>query len=140
MTSPRYPVSVEIPVAWGDMDSFGHVNNTVYLRWCETARIAYFERVGLLEKMKVQRLGPILARATLDFRLPVVYPDTVIASASAVKLGNTSFSLAYRIESRAQGALVAEGDSVVVMVDYDRGAKVPLDDALRSAVAALEQT
>ena len=42
---PVEPVSVQIPVAWGDMDAFGHVNNTVYLRWFETARIAFFRAV-----------------------------------------------------------------------------------------------
>lgn len=38
-------ISIEIPVAWGDMDAFAHVNNTVYLRWFESARIAFFEQV-----------------------------------------------------------------------------------------------
>jgi acyl-CoA thioester hydrolase len=134
----RFPVEVEIPVAWGDMDSFGHVNNTVYLRWCETARISYFERVGLISRMESTRVGPILARATVDFRAPVRYPDTVVASASATRLGTTSFTLSYKIHSRAQATLVAEGDSVVVLVDYARGGKVPLDDGLRAAIQALE--
>ena len=40
-----YPVTVEIPVAWGDMDAYGHVNNTMYFRYFETARIAYFYRL-----------------------------------------------------------------------------------------------
>src|SRR4051812_27249954 len=58
----RAMVTVEIPVAWGDMDAFGHVNNTVYFRWFESARIAYFEKIGLNERMKRDKKGPILAR------------------------------------------------------------------------------
>src|SRR5687767_1167703 len=54
-------VTVEIPVQWGDMDAFGHVNNTVYFRWFESARIAYFEKIGLNERMRRDRKGPILA-------------------------------------------------------------------------------
>ena len=42
-----YPVALEVPVAWGDVDAFGHVNNTIYFRWFESARMAHFERVGL---------------------------------------------------------------------------------------------
>ena len=42
-----FQVQVEIPVQWGDMDAAGHVNNVTYLRWCESARIAYFEKVDI---------------------------------------------------------------------------------------------
>ena len=37
-----FPVTVEVPVAWGDMDALGHVNNAVYFRYFETARIRFF--------------------------------------------------------------------------------------------------
>jgi acyl-CoA thioester hydrolase len=135
----RWPVTVEIPVAWGDMDAFGHVNNAVYLRWFETARIAWFERVGLIERMKAERVGPILARAGVDYRRPVVYPDTVRVAATVTKLGRTSFVMAYRAESGAQGgAVVAEGETVIVMLDYRTGDKVPLDEPLRARIAEVE--
>ena len=54
-----YPVQLEIPVAWGDMDAFGHVNNTVYLRWFESARIAFFERISI-RASRPEKVGPIL--------------------------------------------------------------------------------
>lgn len=134
----RWPVHLEVPVAWGDMDAFGHVNNTVYLRWCESARIAYFERTGLLARMKDRAEGPILARASVDYRRPVVYPATVRVHATTTRLGTTSVTMAYRIELVASGEVVAEGESVIVQVDYETGAKVPLDDELRARVLALE--
>ena len=46
----RYPVSIVIPVAWGDMDAFQHVNNVTYGRWLESARIAYFRRIGFMSQ------------------------------------------------------------------------------------------
>lgn len=135
----RFPVTVEIPVAWGDMDAFGHVNNAVYLRWFETARIAYFERTGLIERMKREGVGPILARATVDFRLPLRYPDTVRAAARVASFGKTSFVMSYRVTSAANaGATAAEGEGVVVLVDYANGGKVALDDATRRAIEAVE--
>jgi acyl-CoA thioester hydrolase len=133
----RFPVTVEIPVQWGDMDAFGHVNNTVYLRWFESARIAYFERLKL--GGSGSGVGPILARATVDYRIPLRYPDTIRASATVVKLGNTSFTMNYRVTSSANaGTVAAEGEGVIVLVDYAKGGKVPLDDELRGKIGELE--
>ncbi len=135
-----WPVSVRgVPVAWGDMDAFGHVNNTVYLRWFETARIAYFEAIGLTDRMKVSGTGPILARATCDFRLPLAYPDAVDALATVTKLGNTSFIMGYQVRSRRHdGALAAAGEGVIVMYDYAANGSVPLSPELSARIRALE--
>lgn len=133
-----WPVRLQLPVAWGEMDAFQHVNNTVYLRWFESARIVYFERVGLLERMQRERVGPILARATADFRRPVTFPDTVEVSTTVTRVGRTSFVMAYRIRSERQGgAVVAEGEGVIVMLDYRNGQRVEVDAELRARIAAL---
>jgi acyl-CoA thioester hydrolase len=136
----RWPVQLEIPVAWGDMDAFGHVNNTVFLRWCESARIAYFERTGMLEQMRQSGVGPILARATVDFRRPVVFPAKVRAHATISQIGTTSMVMNYRVELLPELERVADGESVIVMVDYKSGGKVPVDASLRERVQALEAT
>jgi acyl-CoA thioester hydrolase len=132
----RWPVSLQLPVQWGDMDSFQHVNNVAYLRWFESARIAYFERAGLMDGMPA--IGPILARQTIDYRIPLVYPDMLLAAATATRLGTTSFGMGLRLTSGRQGKLAAEGEAVVVMVDYRVNRKVPLGDALRARIEALE--
>ncbi len=73
----RYPVWVSIPVAWGEMDAFEHVNNVAYARWVETARVAYFTRLGLMCPRRPDGVGPILARLAIDYGRPISYPDTV---------------------------------------------------------------
>ena len=105
-----WPVSVQLPVQWGDLDAFQHVNNVVYLRWFESARIAYFEQTGVLEGMP--GVGPILARQTIDYRVPLLYPDSLLASATVTKIGNSSFTMGMRIESATQGRIAAEGEMV----------------------------
>ncbi len=137
-----FPVTIEIPVAWGDMDAFGHVNNTAYLRWCESARIAYFDRCGVIKTMTERGVGPILAQATVKYVLPLKYPDVVKASASVRKVGNSSFTMEYRITSRAnRDETAATGEAVMVMVDYrGSGGKVPVDAELRQTISALEGT
>jgi acyl-CoA thioester hydrolase len=140
-SEPIWPVTLNLPVAWGEMDAFSHVNNTVYLRWFESARIAYFVKAGMLERRNDDGVGPILARAAIDFRRPVTFPDRISVSARVPELRNTSFSMVYRITSEGHGgAIVAEGDSVVVMINYRTGEKVPLSDQLRQMIAGLEAT
>ena len=134
----RWPVQLDVAVQWGDMDAFGHVNNTVYLRWCESARIAYFEKLALTTKGQRSNQGPILARAAVDYRRPVVYPATVRVKGTVSKLGNTSVVMLYRMELVPSGELVAEGESVIVLIDYVTGAKVPLSAELRQKIEALE--
>ncbi len=135
----RFPVSIEFPVHWSEMDAFAHVNNAIYLRWFESARIAYFEQIAVAQKLETGGERPILAKATVEFRRPVTYPDLIRVSSTVLRLGNTSFVMGYQAFSRAQnGALVAEGESVVVMLDATLGQKVTLSDELRRKIAALE--
>lgn len=136
----RWPVSIQVPVAWGDMDAFAHVNNTVYLRWFESARIAYFERTGLIERMQREQVGPILARTTIDYRVPLTYPDRVQVQATVSRLGTSSFTMKYRVRSEAKKAIAAEGEGVIVLIDYRSGGKVALDEQVRRAIQALEAT
>lgn len=138
MALGSFPVKVEHRVAWGEMDAFGHVNNANYLRWFESARIAYFERVAVSVGAKdASPWIPILGRATVDFRKPVSYPDTVTVEASVVKFGTTSFTMAYRAVSAALG-LAAEGEAIVVLLDPATGAKTPIPAELRAAIEQLE--
>ena len=73
----EYPVVLSQDVIWGDMDAFGHINNTVYFRYFEDARIAYFDKIGVHEQKKQFDTGPILARTHCNFRLPLDYPDRI---------------------------------------------------------------
>jgi acyl-CoA thioester hydrolase len=133
----RYPVRIEHVVAWGEMDAFGHVNNTNYLRWFESARIAYFEAVAISLGAGDQRPWvPILARATIDFRKPVSFPDTVSVEAAVSRFGTTSFTMAYRAVSQKLG-LAAEGEAVVVLLD-PQGQKTPVPPSLREAIERLQ--
>ena len=118
-----------------------HQNNTVFLRWFETARIAYLERVGIHAAVERDAVGPILARQSIDYRLPVTYPDRVRVATTVTRLGTRSFVMAFRITSRNEpDQVAAEGEGVVVMLDYGRGQTVPLGEALRAAILAFEAT
>lgn len=130
--SGPHSVSLSAVVAWGDMDALGHVNNTIYLRWFESARILWWERLDQDAALYAEGVGPILARTTIDYRRPVKYPDTIEVRVTTQRVGGKSVTLGYRVTSTAQGGtVVAEGETVVVLFDYKRGEAIAIDPALR---------
>lgn len=134
--SASHPLAIELPVQWGDQDAFGHVNNVVHFRWMESARMAYFARLDLA--MTNDGVGPILASIKCDFRRQLNYPDTVRISASVTRIGRTSLTMAHRVFSLQQQAFVSEGDSVIVMFDYQAQQPTPVSDAIRARIDAWE--
>jgi acyl-CoA thioester hydrolase len=132
-----YPVVLALPVQWGEQDAFGHVNNTVYFRWCESARLVYLERAGLASRLKADSVGPILAHIGCDFRKPVVYPDSVEVGSRITRIGRSSFEMDHLVVSAKLG-VVAEARSTLVVYNYAASRSVPLPGALRAAIEALE--
>jgi acyl-CoA thioester hydrolase len=133
-----FPIVVKIPVQWGDQDAFGHVNNTVPHRWFESARIELFGRIGLLELKEEQRIGPILAATSCDYRRQINFPDTVQVGIRVARIGRTSIALAHTIVSEAQQAVVAEGTSTTVVFDYAARKPHAVPESVRQAIAALD--
>ena len=133
-----FPVVIAWPVQWGDQDSFGHVNNTVLFRWFESGRIAYFERLGLGRVTPGEGLGPILATINCNFRRQLNYPDTVHIGTRVTKIGNSSLTIAHAVFSERLQLLAADGDSVVVILDYGAQKPARVPDEVRSTIATLE--
>jgi acyl-CoA thioester hydrolase len=134
----QFPVVIAVAVQWGDQDAFGHVNNTVPLRWFESARVAYNSRVGLLQLYEAERIGPILAALTCDYRRQITFPDTVHVGVRVVRIGRSSLGMEHVVTSENQGAIVAEGTATAVVFDYRLNQSHPVPAAVRHAIGALE--
>lgn len=134
----EFPVRVEIPVAWGEMDAFGHVNNVVYFRYFESARIACFAALEYMDLMRETGIGPILAETSCRFRLPLEYPDTVTVGARISEIGEDSFLMHYVVVSRRHERVAAEGTGRIVSFDYENKCKAPLQPELRERLAGLQ--
>jgi acyl-CoA thioester hydrolase len=142
MTHPdlaAFPVVVTLDVAWGDMDSFAHVNNVVYFRYFENARVPYLDRVGWMRAMHETGRGPIVARTSARYRKPVRYPDRLHVGARVIDHQADRVTFEYRLVSERWNAVAAEGQAVVVSYDYRAGAKCPIPDAVSAAIRQLEQ-
>jgi acyl-CoA thioester hydrolase len=133
-----FPVVIRWPVQWGDMDAFQHVNNTVFFRWFESARIAYTMRIGLKGMMETERVGPILASMSCDYCRPLVYPDTVLIGSRVTRIGRTSLVMEHALVSVDLRAIAAEGRSTIVVFDYAANKPTPVPDAIRKKIDELE--
>jgi len=134
-----FPVVIERPVAWGEMDAFQHVNNIIYFRYFESARICYFEQVGLLRLMDETGIGPILASTHCRFRIPLAYPDTVSIGAKITEIGEDRFTMHYRVASHRHQKIAAEGDGILVTYNYRENRKVSVPETLRKSIEAMER-
>jgi len=133
-----FPVVESRPVQWGEQDSFGHVNHAVYFRWYETARIAYAERVGLMELQKNEGIGSILASVSCDYRRQLRYPDVVHSAVRVIRIGRTSLTMEHKLISQEGSALAAEGRATLVAFDYKTNETRRVPDSVRRAIEELE--
>lgn len=133
-----YPVIVTIPVAWGEMDVFGHVNNIVYFRYFESARIAYLDAIGFRGVAGAAGPGPILASTHCRFRRALEYPDTVRVGARACDILADRFTMEYSIVSDTSGSIAADGGGVIVAYDYVASRKIDIPAVVRARITALE--
>jgi acyl-CoA thioester hydrolase len=134
---------VAIDVRFADTDAMGHVNNAVYLTYCETARIRYWSDVTG-EPLAARHHGAeslILAEARITYRAQVFHTDFVTVETRASRIGRSSFVLEHRLTACEPGGaprLVALSESVLVRYDYTLGRAAELDEPFVAAIEAFE--
>jgi len=134
-----YPVSLEIPVRFRDLDGIGHVNNAVFSTFLESARIRYWERLfPEVRAGDLSQVTMILARAEIDFRGQIAYGETVRIVTRCSRIGTKSFDLVYRIESADGERLYAEARTVQAAFDYGAQRTVPVSPDLRRRIEEIE--
>ena len=122
-----------IPMRWGDMDAYGHVNNTVYFRFMEQARVEWCEEVGV--EVRPGGLGPVIINASCTFLIPINYPATVVLRMYAGEPGRSSVMTWYELGVEGDERIYAEGSSKVVWMDPRTGKSVPLPEDIRAKVS-----
>jgi acyl-CoA thioester hydrolase len=132
-----FKIKVEIPIAWGDMDSFKHVNNTKVFKFFETARIKYFEETGFIETMEKDSIGPILASTSAKFIKPLFYPDTVTVGTRITSIEPTQFIMEYIVESKSKG-IAALGEAKMVVYNYKSSERTTLPDIVRNKMREID--
>jgi acyl-CoA thioester hydrolase len=134
----NFPIVIETPIAWGEMDAYQHVNNIVYFRWFESARIAYLDAINFRDPAAHDGIGPILHSTRARFRRALTYPDTVLVGARVTELSPDMVTMEYRIVSRRINELAADGIAVVVPFNYTLGQRAQLPAAVAERIRSLD--
>ena len=130
-----YSFIIQGRVEWADMDAFQHVNNTIYFRYFERLRVAFFERVGMAAHRRENGVGPILHSTRCRFRAPLTYPDAIDIGTFISDVQADRFLMQYGLYSERLAALAAEGDGMVVYYDYAKVEKVVMPEQVRARLA-----
>ena len=130
----HYPIIHHQPIHWGEMDAFNHLNNVVFYRYAESARIGYLQALGMFDGSMVT----VLAQSSCQYLRPVTYPDTLLLGVRCQRLGNTSIVIEYSYYSCAQKVIVATADAVIVRLDSDGKDKLPWSNEERERLLKLE--
>ncbi|HHL32184.1 MAG TPA: acyl-CoA thioesterase [Oceanospirillales bacterium] len=133
-----YKVQVKLKIQWGDMDAFNHVNNVMYFRYFETARIAYFEKIGLLGSSADDEVAPILAETNCRYKMPLNYPDEIDVGARVIENHSHGFLMEYAIYSHHHNKISSVGTGRIVMLNYSSHEKVAVDQDLLDKIAVIE--
>ncbi|WJF91313.1 thioesterase family protein [Paraburkholderia bonniea] len=125
---------MSLPIRWGDMDAFGHVNNTVYFRYMEQVRISWLEQLDLVLSREAGQ-GPVMVNASMEFLRQLHYPGDVIGRMSVAKRGRSSFDTRFElVRADDPQTLYARGAARCVWIDYAAGKSVPVPEVLRAAI------
>lgn len=134
----EFPIVIDMPVAWGQMDAFNHVNNVVYFRFFEDARIAYFEKIQYLQEIEKSGVGPILAHTECKYKFPVTFPDDLKLAARVVEMRDSDLTMQYVVWSGKAEKVAAEGTGKIVSYDYRNNCRIDIPDNIRQRINKLE--
>ncbi|OTG96600.1 thioesterase [Acinetobacter sp. ANC 4654] len=129
-----YPIVHIQSVAWGDMDAFGHVNNVLYYRYMESARIRYMDELNIFQ----HDVYTVVASNQCKYIRPVFYPDQLKIGARVEEMRNSALRMSYLLWSEQQQAIVALGEAVMVCVDKENMLKLPIPEIIRQKVTKIE--
>lgn len=129
-----YPIVHIQPVAWGDMDAFGHINNVLYYRYMESARIRYMDELNIFQ----HDVYTVVASNQCKYIRPVFYPDQLKIGARVEEMRNSALRMSYLLWSEQQQTIVALGEAVMVCVDKENMLKLPIPEIIRQKVTKIE--
>lgn len=127
----EYPIRMQLRIDWSEVDCLGHVNNLAIMRYVQTARVDFLEKIGMMAAFKETRIGPVMASVSCQFKKQLFYPGNVTVCSRVDHIKTTSFQILNLILDDA-GDVVAEAKDVVVICDFNKGVKHPIPEEFRA--------
>ena len=122
-----------ISIRWGDMDSYRHINNTVYFRYMEQARIEWITSLGF--SCTAEKEAMIMVNGFCNFYKQVSFPASLRVSTFVGQIGNSTVDLINTMElieaSTDQApVLCADGGATMLWVDLEKNKSMPWPESI----------
>jgi acyl-CoA thioester hydrolase len=129
----QYPTIISQAIQWGEMDAANHVNNAVYMRYFESARIEFFNQIGFMDFTGDDGIGPILAEVNCKYKAPLTFPDNIQITARILpdSITEYGFTMQHLVFSEKLQRIAAEGTSKIVCYNYQNKQKALISNELR---------
>jgi acyl-CoA thioester hydrolase len=126
-----------ISIRWGDMDSYRHINNTVYFRYMEQARIEWITSLGF--SCTSEKEAMIMVNGFCNFYKQVSFPASLRVSTFVGQIGNSTVDLLNTMElieaSADQGpVLCADGGATMLWVDLEKNKSMPWPESIQKVL------
>jgi acyl-CoA thioester hydrolase len=135
----RFSYYHPIQIRYGDLDMQRHVNNAVYLTYLESARLGYYEQVGIWKRENGLLTGMVVARIEIDYLAPILFGQDIQVGLRMDNIGQKSLNFAYQIESVDQDQAYARGKTVMVAYDDAMQQSIQVPDSWREKIAHFEK-
>ena len=123
---------------WADNDAYGHVNNTVYYEWFDSAVNAWLVSEGLLDIAAGDPIA-IVVETRCTFAAPLAFPHSVEVGLVVVELGRSSVRYAIGVFATGEDLAAAQGEFVHVLVDRASRRPVAMPEDWRRMLEAIER-
>ncbi|MBS1636241.1 MAG: acyl-CoA thioesterase [Bacteroidetes bacterium] len=130
---------LDLRIDWSEQDLFGHINNVMYAKYIQAARVNLWEKIGLTKHYSETNVGPTLAATSIQFKSPLFYPGTIYLLSGIKEIRTTSFIISHELYTE-QDTLSARAEDVVVILDYNTHQKVSMSENIREAYFKLLNT
>ncbi len=135
----KYPVTIKLPVQWGEMDAAAHVNNLVYMRWTESARIIYFEKMGMDTSFTSGEAGPILGWQDCKYIFPMTFPDTAIIGVRMIEINDRFLIMESAVFSEKHQRIAAISQQKIVPYSYKELKRIEMPESWKEGIQNIEK-
>ncbi len=120
-----------MPLRWGDMDAMGHINNTLYFRYMEVARLEWIFKLGASTSLLGQ--GPVIVNAFCNFLRQLEFPGDIRVAMFVANPGRSSVETYHTVERTDEpGVVYAEGGARLVWADHAAKKSAAMPDWFRA--------
>ena len=134
----RFRFFTETPTRWGDCDHFGHINNVQFVRYFESGRLDYFQRLLKLDTGPQVTSSLIIADIHVSFLRQINHPCALVVGSRISRLGRSSFDFEAALFAPDEDEPHATAAATCVWFNFRDNRSEPIPPAERAFIEQFE--